>query len=460
MTRELFKGGSMRARLLSGGGWATAGQAVTTASGLVVSVILAHLLRPEAVGAYFLALNVVVVLSTLTCLGLDQAVLQRVPGVAGGGDAGLAGGMVLKGLFFVCVTGLAGALLYLLLGGGPLTRRVFHSDLLAAAALPVAVWVLAATVQRYLAQAYRSLHRIRESVLFGARTRFGGVFSTLAVIAVLGVLLVAFGTVSLSPALLATALSSLVISVWGGARLFLKTRAYASRLPQVQLSGLLVAGLPLLVHTLSEYFTKRADMWMAGIYLTDQVTGLYGAAASLALVASTPLTVVNIVLPPFIGELHQKNSRSRIATLCGLTSGAAILGTAAAAVVFLLFGRQLLTLLFGTFYGGGSTVLLILAVGEIAKVAVGSSALVLMMTGHQRSLMFASIAGGVLAIALGLILGHLFGLMGIAVASAIGVTFQQVLKLLIVRFRLGIWTHARPLLALGWGLRMIRGQEG
>jgi len=69
---------SIKEKLLKGGAWAFAGKVVTALSGLAISALLARLLTPEEMGAYFLTFSLVSVAAIVAQLGLTQTVVRLV----------------------------------------------------------------------------------------------------------------------------------------------------------------------------------------------------------------------------------------------------------------------------------------------------------------------------------------------------------------------------------------------
>ena len=85
---------SLRNRLLSGGVWATGGKAAAAASAVGVNALLARLLRPEELGAYFLTLSLVSITATIAGLGLSRTVVRLVAESVGREEPGRARGAV------------------------------------------------------------------------------------------------------------------------------------------------------------------------------------------------------------------------------------------------------------------------------------------------------------------------------------------------------------------------------
>ena len=120
------------------------------------------------------------------------------------------------------------------------------------------------------------------------------------------------------------------------------------------------------------------------------------------------------------------------------------LPSAATLIAFLLLGSPILGLAFGDFYRDAWPVLAILSIGQLVNVWVGSCGYLLVMTGHQRDMMRISTISCAVSTVGGLLAVREYGLVGVAIATAMGMIVQQTLMLLMARKRCGVWTHASP----------------
>jgi len=71
----------------------------------------------------------------------------------------------------------------------------------------------------------------------------------------------------------------------------------------------------------------------------------------------------------------------------------------------------------------------------------GSCEQTLMMTGNQVSMMVITLVTSLLMVAGGIWSVQHYGATGVAATSAAGLIFQNAVMLLVVRKKLGIWTH-------------------
>ena len=66
-----------------------------------------------------------------------------------------------------------------------------------------------------------------------------------------------------------------------------------------------------------------------------------------------------------------------------------------------------------------------------------------MMTGHQRTMMTLTFCTAIFSVATEILLAPTYGITGVAAATAVAQTMQNLLQLVFARVRVGIWTHAR-----------------
>jgi Na+-driven multidrug efflux pump len=66
-----------------------------------------------------------------------------------------------------------------------------------------------------------------------------------------------------------------------------------------------------------------------------------------------------------------------------------------------------------------------------------------MMTGHQRTMMALTFCTAIFSVTAEILLAPTYGITGVAAATAVAQTMQNLLQLGFARARVGIWTHAR-----------------
>jgi len=437
--------GSLKRRLVSGGAWTLANRLLVTVTQLAALALLARLLGADDMGVYFLIANLVAVMTVVAQLGLTQSVVRLVAEALARDLPGRARSAINKVLLLGGGSALAAAAILQFGLGDWLAHAVFDSPEMAAVTFMTALWMLAQTLQRFLDETFRGLHDLRLAAIFG------GMVSGVLMIVMLGAMRLNQGTASLEEVMLLH-----VVAFSAG--VFLAALALRRKLRPLRGEGSIATGeimaisWPLLAAAITNIILLRADLWIVGMYLPEQEVAVYGAAARIITVVTIPLMMASAVLAPMIAELNAKGEKARlekvlrvVATLGGLPALAVIL-------VFIVFGQPLLETIYGDeLYARGWPVLVLLGLGQLVNVWSGVCIQLLMMTGHQKAVMFITLAASVLAVLLAVVLAGTHGILGVAFAFAFAIALQNIAMVVHSRRQLGVKSYmlANPLALRG-----------
>jgi O-antigen/teichoic acid export membrane protein len=405
---------------------------------VAANALLARLLSPREMGAYFLALSIVTLGALLGSLGMNQAIVRFVAEATGLGRYGQTR-QVMRAVFGVGALGALGVGGMYALSGPLLGSAVFHAPALVAVTGLVAVWMVAMTLQTLLAEAFRGLRDIRFATVFGGLAAWALLVPCLVLLWSLRDR-VDLGTVVLLSA--ATTFASVLLAGW---LLYRKV----SSLPKqgieggnARLGNVLRVAWPMLVTNLTLFAVTQADLWIVGAFRPQTEVAIYGAAVKLVILVAMPLQIANAVVPPLIAEMYAQGKRRELERTLRLVATVAGIPAFLALVGFLLLGAPLLGLIYGDYYRAAWTVLALLSLGQLFNVWVGSCGMVLTMTGHQVTMMVLTVVSGMLTVGVGLLVVGRYGTTGVAAATAVGIALQQMLLWLAARSTTGIWTHA------------------
>jgi O-antigen/teichoic acid export membrane protein len=426
---------SVRRRLLTGSAWIFAAKVGTLGLGVVLSGLIARLLdEPAAFGAYLMTNTLVIVGSTLAKLGLERALVRHVAGSIGTREPGGARDAIRIALGWGAI-GAAGVALALWLGIG----RWFFGDVLhtplVASIIPIAAgWLFAVAMQSLCVESFRGLSR------FGMASVLDHLVIDLVTTLVLGGIFVAGRTASLSTVVGLSAAVVAVVLVITGALLLRQVRELRGP-GRVTRSDMFRVARPLLVTNLGIYLLgSGVDLWVLGAFEPNRVVALYGSASRLVVLVATPLIIFSGVIPPLVAELHAQGRTAQLER--ALRAGATLAGLPALGIlaIFLLFGPFVLATVYGELYRDAAPILAVLSIGRVLAVWAGSCGVALMMTGHQRAMMAITLVSGSASVAAGLLAAPRFGAIGVAVTTSSAQVLQNMLQLILVRRRLGIWT--------------------
>lgn len=426
---------SIRKRLVSGGAWVVAGKFIAAIAAVVVNALLARLLAPDEMGAYFLTFSLVSVFTVAAQLGLNHTVVRLVAESLSTQRPQRAA----KSVRLVLALGISGALVVaavLAMGTGKwLAGHLFDSDLIARVMSLAALWVVMMSIQGLLAESFRGFHDIRLATLFG------GVFtSVLSGLLFAGLWLIQ-GHTDLGQIVTFSIVAAATNVLIGF--LFLRRKLEPKGLePDLTASTVLGIAWPIWITNLTLIVLTQADLWIVGMFRAQEEVAIYGAATRFAVIVSMPLMIVNAIVPSLIVDLYTKGAKNDLRDALRASASVAVIPAFVVLAIFIFFGTPILGIVYGDHYRDGTIVLALLGVGQFVNVWAGSCGMVLLMTGNQALMMLISIACGVINISAAVLVVDGYGLNGVAAVAAATMILQNGLMLMSSKWKTGMWTHA------------------
>jgi O-antigen/teichoic acid export membrane protein len=167
----------------------------------------------------------------------------------------------------------------------------------------------------------------------------------------------------------------------------------------------------------------------------NEVAIYYAAVKTLALVAFIYYSVAQTIAHKF-AEYHVTGDQTRLTAFVRQSVRLTFWPSLAAILVLLALGRPLLRL-FGADFVSGYYLMFIIAIGLLARAAVGPAERLLNMLGERRSCALVYGASFALNLVLCVVLIPRLGLAGAAVASAAALVFESACLFLVAKYRLG-----------------------
>lgn len=422
-------------RLIRGGLFALMGKALALPLGLATTMLLARLLEPAALGAYFLAMSLIGLLAILAQVGLARPMVKLVAAARATGRPAAARHAVGIAITTTFLGSIALALV-LLLGPGALLAGALAGGQRLGDVLPlIALAAFAFALIDLAAETLRGLHDLGPaSLLTDSLSQ-----RLLATVAFALIFAVA-GTLRLEGALLVMAIAACLVAIFACWLVWRRLRTLKPEGARFSTREILAHGPPFLFVRINLWLLGGADLWALGFCRPGEEVALYGAAARLAVLVGVPLLICNAVVAPVIAELHARGDAANLerSARAGATLG--FIPTLAAALLFWLFGGPLLGALLGETYRAAAPLLTILLVGQVVRVACGSCAITLTMTGHQRDVMTIGIVVSLLTVLALALAAPAYGATGVALVATGSIVLHNLAMTLAVRRRLGVVT--------------------
>jgi len=395
-----------------------------------VSILVARLLGASGLGIYSLAATCMIIAAVIARLGLDNAVVKVTSGYVAQSDYGSALATYRTALKLAFPMS-AIVSLFVVFYAPEISRQLFDEPDLVQPLRVAAATIIPATITVLTTESLRSLKHAT-----GA-TFLQSVMPPLFFLSILATLLPF--SVDWAPSVMWMIQFVAMAVTAFTALLFWRycTGPISARKATVPVSALLSKALPLLWIMLVGLTITTVDIFMLGIWVDAASIGRYAAAAQVANTMLLLLVAINTVAAPKFSELHVQERNAELSTTarsCALF--ATIIGLPVY-TAFVIFPETIMGL-FGANFRDGALLLVILATGQFVNVATGSVGILLIMTGHERSVRNASVVAGLLNIGLNALLIPSWGALGAATATAISIAILNLICLFFVYRKLSI----------------------
>ena len=421
--------------LIKGGAWAFAGKILSIFVGMALSSLLARLLSPKDMGAYFLAFNLANFFSIFSRMGIDHTLQRFVAKELACNQPHIACTVIRTALTLTLAnTLLVAASTYFFLGPW-INKNILTSDRLGNSIGFISGWLVLLTFQYIFTSIFQAAQNVRMAVLVN-----GLLPSTITTFFII-FYLVTKGHATLDQ-IFPWVLTAGGINILLALSMLIKERN-KSVTPKNNIIGFLKFtshSWPLFIYTLMMFIRGESCLWIISNFRSDAEVAVYGAVLRLVLLTNMSITIVNTIIPPLIVRLHA--DKKRLEQLLRSTATISALPALAVLSIYILFGDWILEVIFGEYYRVGKILLMVMTLGQAVNVLGGSCGYVLIMLGHHYSIMLISITSSIIALGGSLLLVNSYGCTGVAICYAVAIVIQQLIMLVFVRYRCGIWTHA------------------
>lgn len=397
-------------------------------------MIIARLLAPDQVGAYFLLVSFVSVAVSFTLLGLDVAIVRIIAKAVAMNERGVIRQSILKSRWMSLLSSFILALFLYFIGLELLSVHVFKNAAIYDFRLLVAIWLVLWSLESLNAEFFRGFKRFHLAVLFKRLA------PNAIIVVISGSLFLSSISIELADYLGIVVFAwfmSVVISSYMLQRYFLKKEES----DDVATKYLLSMSMPLWFTSWIGLALPQMDLWIVSFYESPEMVALYGAAMRLILIVAMPLLIIQSVVPPLIAESYAQGDHKDLARGLQTASGLAFFPGFALCIVYLFAGDFILQLMYGDFYVDAYLVLRIMTIGVLFRLFAVSSQSLLTMTGHGKTTMVISIVSGLTMVFGSLYFGKLYGMKGIASMAATSLALANMLNLFFARYLTGIWVY-------------------
>jgi O-antigen/teichoic acid export membrane protein len=231
-----------------------------------------------------------------------------------------------------------------------------------------------------------------------------------------------------------------------------ETRGFSGRtetggIPEEGTRSLLTFGFLRAPATLFSQLLFWIDTFVLATIHPGQV-GVYGATVRTGQSLLLFLTSLSLVFSPFVADLHHRGERDKLDALYKNVTRWGLAITLPILLALAILPGTIMRV-YGDEFVSGRSALLILIIGLIVPVIVGTVGFILIMVGRTGWDLLVYVGSFVTAVGIAVLLVPEYGMRGAAVAEAVTLTVSAVARLLLVRRFVKIWPFDR------WFLRLV-----
>lgn len=190
-------------------------------------------------------------------------------------------------------------------------------------------------------------------------------------------------------------------------------------------------------------FLGWADTFILGIFASEKTVGIYFIALKIAALAGFTLEGINAILMPQLAKYYKEENTKQYKKLIRFSTYLNFTLTVMVVLFIVIFNKRILGL-FGEEFIVGSSVLIILLVGQVINSFSGSTGLILQMTGYQKVYQHIVTIALFINILLNLVLTPIYGAVGTAIATVISLGVWNISAAVFIKRKLHIESYFNP----------------
>lgn len=415
--------------VLKGGAQALSLKVLATIAGFLVSVTLGRFYGPEGVGIYTLMVSAMMLSTTLSTVGLDNAVIKYTSSnLAVKNELGAT--EVLR-TAVVLVVILSISLAVLVWSSREFIAINFLGNDQVSPLLAIAAGsIICLAITRICSGGLKALGNIPAAQLTDGLVLPCGILACFHLLSGDSIERAAFSF-----------LAGSILAAFIGVIALIKTahrKGLTNGAPNIRVAWqLLSTGWPTLGLILGDAVTELSALIFLSHFSSVEDIGIFRVAWQIAFLVSFLTMATDSILTPKIAALHAQNDLKSLARVLKFNMLLITFFSIPVAMVLSYFPNEILQL-FGKGFQGAAILIIILVSGQVVNGALAASGKVLIMTGHEKKSLLSSLFGAVLVVVLCLLLVPKYGSFGAAIAVAITISVRCISAVILVRIYLGI----------------------
>lgn len=417
--KNAFKGVSLRYKMLSsdnrdilsGAFLAFIMKLIGAVVAFYLTILIARKFGIEESGYYFFTISTLLFLSSLSLLGLPNAVLKEVSIHLNNNTYNV--NLLIKSLILILLSCFSLILLgYILaffasnLGYEHYILQRFH--------LYIFICLFPFCAMFILSSYFQACKKIFSSMLT----------LNLSYQLLLLLYLLVFDSHSIESLLFALFISLSIVVILALFKTLTPNNIFSAHTAKSSYTAILALSAPMMVMHVVSQLNQFSSQFLLSIYSTPSEVSIFSVCLRVSMLMSFLVFAINRVSAPKFAKLFSEGKLQELNSVVIFSNRLLFAFCLPILILIILFGDNVLGY-FGTGFKNGHTVLIILTLGQFVASITGTVIFLLQMTGMQKELRNNVIIATVFSLTIGIILVPLYGLVGAALMTFISLSLTN-----------------------------------
>ena len=202
---------------------------------------------------------------------------------------------------------------------------------------------------------------------------------------------------------------------------------------------LLSFSFPLYLNSFLNNTRLLLPIYLMGVFLPSKDIGIFHICGKVAALISISLISLDTIFGPTLSGLFAKNERKILEKLLKTTTKWIFTVSLGIFFFLIIYSEQVLGI-FGTEYSKGKSILLVLIIGQLVSVSIGSNSQIIIMSGRSKITLINSVIMFILMGIISVILIPKYGALG----AAIAITITTIIISMVIFFQVLIFEKIHP----------------
>jgi len=426
--------------ILQGSVWALGAKIISIVLALITNIIIARVYGAEVLGAVALLMSFLTLATIFTLVGTKSSILRLIPEHLTKYSASSAFMVYRKTQYMVAAISLITGSIFFLCSGF-IADTIFSKPHLKFYFSLAAAFIVFKSLMLLSQQAVRGLRLIRVFAFMQLLPEL----SKLIILVLITLFL--FNQYNPVYAMFFSLMITALVGVWIMDRAFKERTSINDTINNVRVKDIISLSLPMLMSTTMVFIIGETGVIMLGIFRPEAEVGYYAVAVKMAALTAFILHAVNSIAAPKFSELYHSDKIDELFYIAKKSTKLIFWITTPILLIFVILGKPILHLIFGSEFAVAYLPLLILVLGQFVNCIAGANATFMNMTGNQYVLRNILFAAALSNIGINMLFTPVYGIYGAAIAAMVSVSGWNIATLIYIKIKFGKTTGYFPKIA-------------